>query len=180
LLAVRCISAGRWRAAAEQRHPSPAVRRATFSNPHHGEHALRIKKLAVLITAGAMALSLAAPVGAASPKGKADNAGHGKDNLPGALAQKQAKLKEKAREMVWKGQAKAVGKNKVVKVAKGQYVELAFEGEDQILTLLGQFGSNQATHDHGGTVGVINHGGPAGPAHNLIPRPNRTVTQLLT
>src|SRR3954465_5696443 len=126
--------------------------------PKYGEHALNIKRLAVIITAGAMALSLAAPVGAASPNGKADSKGHGKDNLPGVLAKKQAALKQKALEKVAKGQAKAVGKNKVVEVAKGQFVELAFEGEDQILTFLGEFGPTPATHTHG-TLGNVNHGG---------------------
>jgi hypothetical protein len=53
---------------------------------------LNIKRIAVLITAGAMALSLAAPVGAASPHGKSDSKGHGKDNLPGVLAQKQTAI----------------------------------------------------------------------------------------
>ena len=106
---------------------------------------MNIKKLAVIITAGAMALSLAAPVGAASPNGKGEGKGHGTDNLPGVLAKKQTALKQKALEKVAKGQAKAAGKNKVVQVAKGQFVELAFEGEDQILTFLGEFGPTPAT-----------------------------------
>src|SRR3954468_252839 len=107
-------------------------------SPNTEKHALNIKRIAVLMTAGAMALSLAAPVSAVSPNGKADGKGHGKDNLPGKLAQKQSALKQKALEKVAKGQAKATGKNKVVKVANGQFVELAFEGEDQILTFLGE------------------------------------------
>jgi hypothetical protein len=109
---------------------------------------LNIKRIAVLMTAAAMALSLAAPVGAASPNGKQDSKGHGKDNLPGVLAKKQTALKQKALEKVAKGQAKATGKNKVVQVAKGQFVELAQVGEDQIFTLLGQFGDLQVTHQH--------------------------------
>jgi immune inhibitor A len=140
-----------------------------FSNPEHGEHALNIKRLAVLITAGAMALSLAAPVGAASPNGKADSKGHKSDNLPGVLAQKQSGLKEKARDMVLKGQAKAAGPNQVVKVAKGQFVELAFQGEDQIFTLLGEFGDLQANAHPAHPA----HGGPPGPLHNQIPEPDR-------
>ena len=57
---------------------------------------------------------------------------------------------------------------------RAQYVELAFEGEDQILTLLGEFGDRQPspTHTHG-TLGVINHGGDPGPLHNQIPQPDR-------
>ena len=73
--------------------------------------------------------------------------------------------------MVLEGKAKPVGKNKVVKLAKGQFVELAFEGEDQILTLLGEFGTQQAnTHPSHPP-----HGGTPGPLHNQIPKPDRAV-----
>ncbi len=54
----------------------------------------------------------------------------------------------------------------------GKYVELAFEGEDQILTLLGEFGDTPASHNHG-ALGDINHGGDPGPQHNEIPEPDR-------
>lgn len=57
---------------------------------------------------------------------------------------------------------------KVARVAKGQYVELAREGEDSIWTVLGEFGDGVATH-HGG------HPGPAGPLHNEIAEPDRNV-----
>ena len=57
---------------------------------------------------------------------------------------------------------------------KGQFVELAFEGEDKILTLLGQFGAEPATHVHG-ALGTIDHGGAPGPLHNEIPEPDRSV-----
>ncbi len=136
---------------------------------------MNIKRLAVLITAAAMALSLAAPVGAASPNGKADGKAHGSDNLPGKLAQKQAALKQVALEKVAKGQAKATGTNQVVQVAKGQFVELAQTGEDQILTFLGEFGDGIGIHNHGAVLGTINHGGTPGPLHNQIPEPDRTV-----
>ena len=76
--------------------------------PAYGEHALNIKRLAVLVTAAAMVLSLAAPVSAAPrPDGKADGSGHKTDNLPGTLAKKQAALKAQARDMVLKGKATA-------------------------------------------------------------------------
>jgi immune inhibitor A len=135
---------------------------------------LRVKKLAVLLTAMTLVVGLAAPVSAANPHGKADNA-HKKDNLPSEQAKKQQALKQKAIEMVAKGKATPKGPNKVVKVAKGQFVELAFEGEDQILTLLGQFGTAQATHNHGAVLGNVAHGGTPGPLHNQIPQPNRAV-----
>ena len=130
---------------------------------------MRIKRLVVLLTAIALLLSFAAPVSAASPKGKADAKAHKSDNLPGALAKKQSALKEKARDMVLKGQATPKGANQVVKVGKGQYVELAFEGEDQIFTLLGEFGDLQANAHPAHPA----HGGPPGPLHNEIPEPDR-------
>jgi immune inhibitor A len=132
---------------------------------------LKIKRLLTVGMAAALVLSLAGTASAASPKGKSDGKGHKSDNIPGKLAKKQDALKEKAREMVFKGKAKAKGANQVVKVAKGQYVELAQEGEDQILTFLGQFGPTPATHVHGTTT--FAHGGTAGPLHNQIPQPNR-------
>jgi immune inhibitor A len=50
-------------------------------------------------------------------------------------------------------------------VAKGQYVELAREGEDTIWTIIGEF-SNTIHPSYGGT---------AGPIHNQLPAPDRTV-----
>ena len=71
--------------------------------------------------------------------------------------------------MVLKGKATPKGKNKVVKVAKGQYVELAFEGEDQILTLLGEFGDAEPTHNHGAPR-ASTHAGDRRPAPQPDPR----------
>lgn len=50
-------------------------------------------------------------------------------------------------------------------VARGQYVELAREGEDTIWTVLGQFGN---------TINPVT-GGTPGPVRNQIPQPNRAV-----
>jgi immune inhibitor A len=133
----------------------------------------------VLLTAATMVLGLAAPVSAASPRVQKPTAdrGHMSDNLPGPLTKQQDALKVKARDMVAKGKATPKGKNQAVEVGKGQFVELAFEGDDQIFTLLGEFGNEVATHDHGpitaGGFGVINHGGTNGPVHNAIPQPTR-------
>ena len=52
------------------------------------------------------------------------------------------------------------------KVAKGQYVELAREGEDSILTVLGEFGNVDQPRARAA---------PPGPVHNQIPEPNRAV-----
>jgi immune inhibitor A len=64
-------------------------------------------------------------------------------------------------------QARIAGKTagKTHRVANGQYVELAREGEDSIWTVLGEFGS---------TVNPT-YPGSAGPSHNQIPQPDRTV-----
>ena len=130
-----------------------------------------MRKVLILLSSVALVVTLAVPVSAAPPRGNGhDNAGKG-DNLPGKLAQRQLKLKQKALDMVLKGEAKPKGPNKVVEVAKGQFVELALEGTDQILTLLGEFGDQVATHDHG-ALGTINHDGTPGPLHNQIPEPN--------
>ena len=107
-----------------------------------------MRKLIVILSSLALLLSLTGTAFAADPTAKSgkDNT-HKGDNFPGVQATKQAALKEKARDMVLKGQATPTGKDQKVKVAKGQYVQLAFEGEDQIFTLLGQFGEAQAnTH----------------------------------
>jgi immune inhibitor A len=123
-----------------------------------------LRKLITLLSALVLVLSTTVHVAAAPPEGKAEKAqGPKSDNLEHPLGKRQAEAKQLAREMVMTGKAKAKGKNKVVEVAKGQFVELAFEGEDQILTLLADFG----TQVHPVT------GGTPGPVHNQIPEPDR-------
>lgn len=73
-----------------------------------------------------------------------------KDNKKDPLTERQLELKEKAIEKMLNG--KSVGK--VVEVAKGQFVELALEGESRIWTVLGEFSDLE---------------------HNTIPEPDRTV-----
>jgi immune inhibitor A len=131
-----------------------------------------VRKLLTIFASVALLFSLTAgSVSAAPDQAKRLNKG---DNFPGKLAQKQAVLKQKAIDMVLAGKAQAKGANKVVEVAKGQFVELAFEGEDQILTLLGEFGDEVGIHNHG-ALGTINHGGDPGPLHNTIPEPDRSL-----
>jgi len=72
------------------------------------------------------------------------------DNRPDPLTTKQLELKEQALEAKLNG--KAYGKTH--EVARGQYVELAREGEGTIWTLLGEF---------------------ADLAHNTLPEPDRAV-----
>ena len=135
---------------------------------------MKTKRWLAALTAATLVMSLAGSATAAGPKAGAANAAPKSDNLPDARAEKQSALRQTGLEKVLTGNAKAVGKNKVVKVAKGQYVELAREGEDSILTILAEFGNAPATHPHG-TLGSVNHGGTAGPLHNQIPEPDRAV-----
>ncbi|HYI22558.1 MAG TPA: immune inhibitor A domain-containing protein [Candidatus Limnocylindrales bacterium] len=124
-----------------------------------------MKRLIIAISVAALAASAVGTTTAREPSKDAATS----DYLPGRLAQDRTARKAEALSDVLSGQASAKGKNKVVKVAPGQFVELAFEGEDQILTLLGEFGPlpNNAHPGHPA------HGGPAGPLHNEIPEPDR-------
>ena len=133
-----------------------------------------MRKLITIMVSLALAFALVASPAAAKTNGKADR--NKSDFRPNARAQKEEALRQKGRDMVLAGKATAKGDNQVVKIAKGQYVELAFEGEDQILTLLGEFGEDQPepSHNHG-ALGVIDHGGAPGPLHNQIPEPDRSV-----
>jgi immune inhibitor A len=125
----------------------------------------------------ALVLSAVGPVAAKDHKSK--DRGHKNDNIQSVLSAKQTALRQRAQQLLLSGEAHASGPNQVVKVGKGQYVELAFEGEDQILTLLGEFGEgDDPTHG-----GIRNHAGlhdpdnnaTDGPLHNEIAEPDRTV-----
>ena len=123
------------------------------------------KQFLALLT-GALVVVLFVGVGASTAgSGAAPKAGEpiarGADSLPNPLADKQDALRAKALEMQVKGQIPRDAK--VGKVAKGQYVQLAREGEDSIFTILGQFGT-QVNPAYGGTTG---------PQKNQIPEPNR-------
>ena len=101
------------------------------------------KRFLALLT-GALVLVLSAGVGlsvAGTTASGADPASFaGTDNLSHPLGEKQEALKQVALQKVAKGEIPKG--TKVGKVAKGQYVELAREGEDSILTILGEFGNS--------------------------------------
>ena len=127
---------------------------------------MRKQFLALLL--GALVVVLCVGVGASTAgSGPAPKAGEptprGADSLPNPLAEKQAALRATALAMQAKGQIPQGAK--VGQVAKGQYVQLAREGEDSIFTIIGQFG-NQINATYGGT---------AGPQNNQIPQPDRTI-----
>ena len=141
-----------------------------------------MKRLVFTLVFVAMATAAVAGPAAASNPTPHDGATSFSDNIPGPLSAQQAELRATALQMVLKGEAVPQGAQKVIKIHHGKggkYVQLAFQGKDEILTLLGEFGDQQATHDHGpisqGGFGVINHGGTPGPLHNQIPQPNRNV-----
>lgn len=114
--------------------------------------------LALAAVAGASTAGAGAP---AAPGEKGPKAGP--HDLPSPLSDKQRALRAKALQMQLTG--KLPKGAKVGKVAKGQYVQLAREGEDSIWTVLGEFGT-QVNSSYGGT---------AGPVHNEIPAPDRNL-----
>jgi immune inhibitor A len=119
---------------------------------------------------GALVLALSVGAGgsiAASDNGKGEERGNKEHDLKSPLGDKQRGLRKAALEMKLEG--KVAKDAKIVQVARGQYVELAREDEDSILTVLGEFGTATDTthHSHGG--------GTPGPLHNQIPQPDRTV-----
>jgi immune inhibitor A len=140
------------------------------------------KVLAALGTA-VLAATLVVASGSARVGGAADRGPMaGPHDLAGPLAIKQRELRKKALELQLQGKiakdakvAKLGGKKgKKGKKPHGQFVELARTGEDKIWTVLAEFGTAEATHNHG-SLGVITHHGDPGPLHNSIPQPNRAV-----
>jgi immune inhibitor A len=129
------------------------------------------------LIAGAAGLAVAAlpalvgisPASAAGPPDLPDEAPEVRgDVVSSPLADKRQAERARAVEMVLKGQATPQGKNKVVKIAPGQYVELARQDEDSIFTVLGEFGDLESP------FGILQGGAP-GPQHNQIPEPDRSV-----
>ena len=118
-----------------------------------------------LLAAGLMAI--AAPAVRAAPGH--DQGGGKSDNLKHPLGKRQAELRRQGLEKLLKGQGVAHGKNKVMQVASGQYVELAREGEDTIWTVTGQFSDTPSWYP------FLASGSLAGPQRNEIPQPDRTV-----
>jgi immune inhibitor A len=122
-------------------------------------------RLIALAAGAALIAGMAAPAMAAPPQGHAENGPAANDSPKSPLAAKQANGHAKALEKVLTGKATPAGRNKVVRVAKGQYVELARVGEDSIWSVLAEFG-DQVNPSYGGT---------SGPQRNQIPEPDRTV-----
>jgi immune inhibitor A len=122
-----------------------------------------------LLAAAAFAVFVA-PVAAqeltaAAERSASEGKGKGGDNVQHPLGRKQFELRQQGLSKVLKGQRQGQGPNQVVEVAKGQFVELARQGEDKIFTIVAEFGTQ------------INptYGGAAGPLRNQIPQPDRAV-----
>ncbi|MGY1785152.1 immune inhibitor A domain-containing protein [Geodermatophilus sp. SYSU D00698] len=115
-----------------------------------------MKKRALPLVVGAALVAVALPTtaNAAPPREDPGAAPARAHDLPNPLGDKQRELRQEALEQVVSGQATPQGDNKVVEVAKGQYVELAQEDSDAIWTVLGEFSDLP---------------------HNAIPEPDRTV-----
>ncbi|MGY1775496.1 immune inhibitor A domain-containing protein [Geodermatophilus sp. SYSU D00804] len=115
-----------------------------------------MKKRALPLVVGAALVAVALPTtaNAAPPREDPGAAPARAHDLPNPLGDKQRELRQEALEQVVSGQATPQGDNKVVEVAKGQYVELAQTDSDAIWTVLGEFSDLP---------------------HNQIPRPDRSV-----
>ena len=137
-----------------------------------------------LLTAGVLAASpaTAAPRGK-GPKSdpppaaqKVDKDRAGKHDLPNPMRDKQDALRQKGLERKLRGQADG----KVVKIAKGQYVELAREDTDRVFVIIAEFGTTRHSSfcDPGQSCAYPPDGSAAtydGPLHNAIPEPDRSV-----
>jgi immune inhibitor A len=141
-----------------------------------------MRRVLAVLAFAALAASLTVASGSARINPSVDNGPKsGPHDLAGPLAIKQRELRKAALQLQLEGKiakgakvAQIGGKKgKKGKKPKGQFVELARVGEDKIWTVLAEFGTQQATHNHG-ALGVIAHGGDPGPAHNEIPEPDRS------
>ncbi len=115
-----------------------------------------MKKLLALITSLSLLLSvvgIAVARNGSAPK-LPNHHERSTDSFSHPLGEKQASLKQTAQAMAVQGEKTPRGDNHVVKVAKGQFVELAQTGTDHIWTVTGEFADLD---------------------HNQIAEPDRTV-----
>lgn len=138
----------------------------------------RAARVLALAAAGALAggLMAATPAAATPPTDDGPNpvAGGHTPEHPLGIAKKKDALKQVALEKRLKGDPNAQGK--VVKLGKGQYVEIEREATDPVFVILVEFGDEQYPDPRfqgppadGSTTDVT------GPLHNEIPEPDRSV-----
>lgn len=143
------------------------------------------------LVAGALVVALSIGTGAsiasgsaASGRGNADEKGPKVHDVETALGKRERELRAKALEMKLHGK---VGKNeKVVKVAPGQYVQLAREKTERVFVVIAEFGNTRHAAYPDTAAGCL----PApnlcfpgdgsaqrynGPLHNEIPQPDRSL-----
>lgn len=127
-------------------------------------------RIILILTLFLLAIASVASAAPATPGGTGDlpdellAPGADTDNPSHPLGEEQTALRMKGFEARMNGKTNGP----VAEVAKGQFVELAREGEDSIWTVLGEFGNNESPY------GVL-QGGALGPQHNQIPEPDRSV-----
>jgi immune inhibitor A len=137
------------------------------------------------LLAGALAV-LAVPAAAvsASPSGSVvgdESATQFSDNLDGPYSKEQREDRAKAKQLQLQGK---VGKgDKVAKIGKGRYVQLARESTDKIFVVIVEFGNERYEYppDPNRFLDTKPDGTPAsnaqrfdGPLHNEIPEPDRS------
>jgi immune inhibitor A len=119
---------------------------------------------AALLAAAVQQPASAAPLqddGATQAQSRA--AAHRPDNRPGPQTKKWVALRKAALHKVAAGKVKA-NSDGVVDLGSGQYAQTAITGDDQIFTILADFG----------TDGTNKLGAAPGPVHNTIQKPDRT------
>ena len=127
----------------------------------------RTRGLVAVAAAGATVVAGAAfaPAAFAAPaKDPAPSAAQRLDNRPGPLTERQNERRKAAQKLILSGQA-APGEDGVVQLAEDKYYQAAVTGEDQVFTILAEFGDQGS-----GKLGTT-----PGPLHNQIPQPDRTV-----
>lgn len=122
---------------------------------------MKAKWFSTLLIVMMLMVALVPAAGAAPGLPPEESVGTNSDSGHHPLGDQQAMLMAKGLDAKLHG--KATGK--VYQVAKGQYVELARQGEDKIWSVLGEFGTQVDSR----------FGGSPGPLHNQIPEPDRTV-----
>ncbi len=126
-----------------------------------------------LLAAAALTPSSAA---AADPAGAVDDpAASVKHDFRSPMAVKQDQLRQQALEQVIDGKATPRGRDGVVKVAKGQYVDLEREQTDKIFVVLAEFGDRRHTGYEDAGAATPKPQRFDGPLHNQIPQPDRSV-----
>ena len=134
---------------------------------------MRKRPLVAVGSAAAVALLATAFQGgaAASPAEDVpgpDNGAAMSDDRPDAVHEERRALNQQAVEMVVSGEAEVRqrGGSKAVRVAPGQWAQYGLQSSDNILTFLVEFGDQ---------LDARYTDLPAGPSHNTIPEPDRTV-----